>query len=317
MSTELPADMWKEIFSHLTLKEQLGARKVAKSASNIPFDTTQCCTEPTSAEIIRWLSYQQSLLTEKLFPYSAFKPIPATWLGKGYRIALRDSKSNKYGRNKEIIIMPQDYKISGRTDRGYNSDFISLNTHQDLVNFIDGMKLDLRDWRPLDDDYNTKRHVNVNWSILRDILRLRTSCTRHGWDSEKCYKTFILEHKTDIRYLDLEKLNKGKYSVLKDLFYLLKPETKRRLLRDLQIAAGVHNPKYKPANMLIEDPNMLERLSNFLQSWILKNVSSSDLEWHFYDYAPNNQAIPVYDFESSLNPFQRFGYWLKDIAEGE
>ena len=307
-NVELPLDVWNQILSYSELSKQSHVRKVSKVVSKASIKFEECCVEPSSWEIVNLLSMLLRLYDMKLFNYINFPSDP--WISS-YKITLID-KELKPASKKQIFV--SRYYMYGI----WRGKEYQLSTRQQLTNFIGNFKL------KLNKSFTYKFHGHSqpnNWLFLRNILRLRTNCTSHGWNSDLCYISFISKYKSNV--FSKYRLNGQKFNIIIDgdlplnkLDYILNKNAIQRLVQDLHTFYGLGEHKYGARRSVTLDLDGLNELSNWLKQWLLTNIMPDDLidnllytEIYTRDVLP----LPVYTYKTLLNPLQQLVYMLRDI----
>ena len=265
----LPIDILNEVVSYIPNNKQSSVRLVSKRFAQLPLDLRRCDHEPTSNELIRWLWGQQQLLKyANTAKYSVFQL---------YNNHEEIRVSLEYNQYTHININVQNGSFKSVCIKG-NFTYTLLNTLDDLIACVGQKTIHFSNY--------INHYDTINLSVVRDMLKLRTSYIIRGWDPDRCYLQLIAQHLTGLcissginmlgNYLQ-------PYIYHTTLLGLFKPEAQKALIEWLNQKLGRH--VYVSYNLLdipnywINSDSLLDikQLQSALQAWICTRASPSDL----------------------------------------
>lgn len=254
MFSQLPPDIYTEIYQHLPPKSRSAFRRINTRASQIPLSAEECCSEPSLYEIATWLEQQSFFLANihsrrKSVLNQLGKPGQAKFgFGNGYR---------------ELVYVVLDLntgKLTGETNEPhYRKKSTLFEDRDDILNYIYGYK----------PSYRLDR--NFNWPMLRDIFSRRHSCNTYSSDS--CFIKFLIKY---FQNYDRTYESYSPFFTLILLKNLLNYSAGKRLERDFLTDANI-----KELNIPI-DRKHLHELDNkyqwtdkqLLKQWFLAWIST-------------------------------------------
>lgn len=174
---DLPHDILNELQQYLPISYQSSWRSVNTQTQTTEFNwQQQCCFEPTKREIVDWIFRQRDLVlhpelrdendTIKFVEYYQY-----TKEQRSLTLSLMGTQYVVY----TIRLNLHNGKIETYLGCGWRN-MTTINTRNELFTDIRG-RIYLGELH---------FHVIFYWQIVRNILKMRTQCHQHGFESDQC-----------------------------------------------------------------------------------------------------------------------------------
>lgn len=229
---QLSRDIYTEIQSHLPRRDQPAFRQAARQTSQSYFDwQTQCCYEPTSSEIYKWLLELSNDMKAGKVQKSKNK-----------------TKLRGYAYDKNFIILsivdidnPEDFAhISVRFSNG---EIGATDKNYARVDKYDGWLSDLFKNKKLrlEGEFKFEPFV-LSWQLIRNILLKRTKCITERFSADKCLIDLLTTYLPQTVQLKEYDKYRGIFRVFASLYQILKPEVMNIFVEDFRQQFNITTP---------------------------------------------------------------------------
>ena len=287
--TDLPPELYFEVSRHLPTSSQISFRSLNRAIYQEPevwkeFDWKECCREPTTLEIAKWLMEERYHLAFGLQEKSVLKPRRPRRSNDKHKneffervakevdiVFVKDTLGRPVTFGEKIKFNLEFGTLSGTVVQDSKTSVVSLNTLEDCILYISNRPLELED-----PPYET-----LNWAMIRDILSKRKSCITHRISSDVCYTILLAKHIPTLK----QGLARAWIYRFIELKSLLTTETYNRLIEDFKTRFGIKDD--------------LDDLHSYLTSHFRDKF---DLDAEFNSWLePRLESL--FSWHLSLNPF--------------